>query len=89
MHFKAINVDVSSLPKKCFPDSFLEEILQESKRVESALVPDFFHNGGEDTLEEDFQKIKMAKYCELAVNKILETYDLLNAFNQTTTDKFL
>ena len=47
-YFNAINVTVpSKFPKLCFPEDVLEEIRQETIRVESTLLPDFFHNGGE------------------------------------------
>jgi len=77
-YFKAINVTVSKFPKLCFPEDFLDKILQETKRVESTLLPDFFHNGGENTMEEEFQHIKTTKYCTVAVNEVLELYNLSN-----------
>ena len=84
-YFMAINVTASKFPKLCFPDDFLEEILQQTKRVESTLLPDFFRNGGENTMEEEFQHIKTTKYCTVAVNEVLEEYDLSNAFSRNPT----
>ena len=80
-HFKAINVTASKFPKNCFPEDFLEEILQKTKRVESTLLPDFFHNdGGENTMEDEIEHIKTTKYCTVAVDEVLELYDLSKVF---------
>lgn len=84
-HFKAINVTASKFPKLCFPEDFLEEILQETKRVESTLLPDFFHNdGGENTMEEELEHVKTTKYCTVAVDEVLELYDLSKILTNST-----
>ena len=84
-HFKAINVTASKFPKLCFPEDYLEEILQETKRVESTLLPDFFHNdGGENTMEEELEHTKTTKYCRVAADEVLELYDLSKILTNST-----
>jgi len=83
-YFEELNVDASIFPETCFPKHYLEEILEKSKRVESSLVPGFFHSGGKETLEEEFEK-KKSKYCFVSVDAILDKYDLSNALGSVET----
>ena len=88
-YFKSKEMVEARLPKSCFREDELLEILNTTKNVEKVLLPAFYTSEeGEQTMRGEFDKLKEGKYCSVDTVQVLKMHNFgWDEFNETRTIK--